>query len=110
MPAYYMIGQPVIKGEIQKRFTISGMHGASQSTINALLEQGVIRERRTPPLDVYPPLESYVEMLSERGIVTLGDFAVAHIVDLAEIPNARALQEEVLTMINPANVKDDCCG
>ncbi len=110
MPAYFMIGQPTGKGKVYKRGTIHAMRGFSDSTISQLIEAGVIQELITPPVSVFVKLKKYVKILKKLDIITLGDFAVAHISDLSKVPDAKALQKEVLDLINPNNAVslDDC--
>ncbi len=110
MPAYFMLGQPAAKGQVYKRHTIHAMRGFSDSAIAQLIETGVIREIITPPIAVLDKIKKHAKILKKLEIETLGDFAVAHISDLSKIPSAKALQKEVLDLINPNNAVglDDC--
>jgi hypothetical protein len=110
MPAYLMIGQPMAKGQVYTRGSIHAMRGFSEDTIAQLVETGVIREIITPPIVVFVKLKKHARLLKKQGVETLGDFAVAPISNLSKIKNAKALQTEVLELINPNNAVglDDC--
>ena len=110
MPAYLMIGQPMAKGQVYERGSIHAMRGFSKDTIEQLIETGVIREIITPPITVFAKTKKHARILKKLGVETLGDFAVEPISNLSKIKNAKALQVEVLAMINPNNAVglDDC--
>jgi len=112
MAAYYMIGQPAAKGRVWKRRTISSLRELSQKSIDGLLNAGIIRELITPPVEVFPRLKKYVTLLSESGIKTLGDFAVATDVQLARIDDSEMLKKQVLFLIHPNNdiIYENCCN
>ncbi len=107
-----MLGQPT-KGEIvYERHSIHAMRDFSQSTIEQLIAVGVIQELITPPVAAFDKLKKYGKILKKLDIETLGDFAVAPISELHNIPNAKALQNEVKNLINPYSDIDitECCG
>jgi hypothetical protein len=98
------------KGNIKKH-QFHTMEQFSQKTIQTLLDKGVIREIKAPPVGIMPEFKKYVKLLEKQGIRTLLDVLVHRsilhtVLDVSET-EAKSLIAKTETLLRPdVPVKD----
>lgn len=112
MPVYYLLDRLNVDGESLPAFSTQGLYQLSEKSRAELIDRGLIRQIKAPPLSVFDSLAEYDTILEEIGIQDLGDLAGWN---PNELPvDLIKYQQQSLKFLDPGRPAtippDDCCG